>query len=71
VVVFTSGSTARNFVRLLGPDDGLRLLRSATVAAIGPTTAGVLRALGKEPEIVPRESTTKALAAAVEDFFSR
>ena len=68
-LVFTSSSTVRNFVSLLGDDRAAALLASAVVAALGPVTAETLRSAGKRAEIVPPENTIPALIAAILHFF--
>jgi uroporphyrinogen-III synthase len=63
--VFTSGSAVRHFFALLG-DDGARLaLQGAVIACIGPVTAGVVRALGLDVQVEPREHTVPAVVEAL------
>jgi len=63
VVTFTSSSTVRNFVALLGSHkrevDGIRL------ASIGPVTSSTLRALGLRVDIEAREFTIPGLSTAI------
>ncbi len=63
VVTFTSSSTVRNFVALLGPRraklDGIRL------ASIGPVTSSTLRELGLRVDIEAKEFSIPGLVAAV------
>src|SRR5271170_3280624 len=63
VVTFTSSSTARNFVRLLGPRetklDGIRF------ASIGPVTSSTLRELGWRVHIEAKEFTIPGLVEAI------
>jgi uroporphyrinogen III methyltransferase / synthase len=68
-VTFTSASTVRNFVRLLGEDQAPDLLRLTTVAAIGPVTAEAARQLGIEPAVVPGQYTVPALVDALVRHF--
>ena len=49
-ITFTSSSTARNFVDLLGPDYR-RKLGNAKLASIGPITTRTLRDAGLEPAV--------------------
>jgi len=49
-VTFTSSSTARNFVQLLGPDYR-QMLQGVKLASIGPITSQTLRQLGLEPAV--------------------
>jgi uroporphyrinogen-III synthase len=63
VVTFTSSSTVRNFVTLLGARraklDGIRL------ASIGPVTSSTLRELGLRVDIEAKEFSIPGLVAAV------
>lgn len=49
-VTFTSSSTARNFVTLLGSDYA-RQLQGVKLASIGPITTATIRELGLEPTV--------------------
>ncbi len=49
-VTFTSSSTARNLMTLLGGEVG-ELMKGLKIASIGPITTGTLRELGYEPTI--------------------
>ena len=53
LLVFTSPSTVRNFVNILGDQEGTRLLREAVVSALGPITARTVESFNKRPEILP------------------
>jgi uroporphyrinogen III methyltransferase/synthase len=66
-IAFTSSSTVRNFVDLLGADEARRRIRAGrpAIACIGPVTAETARALGLPVDVVPREYTGAALAAAL------
>jgi uroporphyrinogen III methyltransferase / synthase len=66
VVTFTSSSTVRNFVAMLGGVDLVKpLLQSVVVAAIGPITAKTTEEFGLTVSIVPGENTIPALADAI------
>jgi uroporphyrinogen III methyltransferase/synthase len=69
-IIFTSSSTVRNFVAILGKEKATRFLRKATVAALGPVTAGTVESFGKKPEILPRENTIQAVLEAIREFFA-
>ncbi len=69
LLVFTSSSTVRNFVEILGREAASTLLGKAVVAALGPITGKTAESFGKKPEIIPSESTIPALLNAVRDFF--
>ena len=71
VVTFTSASTVRNFVKLVGVEPAADLLGTTVVAAIGPVTAEAARQLGIETTIMPSTYTVTALAQAIADHFAR
>ena len=66
-VTFTSSSTVRNFVDLLGPRATARLVADGrpVVACIGPVTGETARALGLRVDVMPADYTVPALAAAL------
>jgi uroporphyrinogen-III synthase len=76
VVTFTSSSTVRNFVELLGPKrarasraqhaglDGIRM------ASIGPVTSATLRELDLQADISAKEFTIPGLVAAIVRSFA-
>jgi uroporphyrinogen-III synthase len=63
VVTFTSSSTARNFVALLGPNKGS--VENVCLASIGPVTSSTLRELGLQVDVEAKEFTIPGLAAAI------
>ena len=65
VVTFTSASTVRNFVKILGPDAAADLLNTTVVAAIGPITAEAATRLNIETTIMPSTYTVPALIDAI------
>jgi uroporphyrinogen-III synthase len=69
VVTFTSSSSVRNFVTLLGTHlanlDGIRL------ASIGPVTSSTLRELGFRVDIAARKFTIPGLVEAIVRFISK
>jgi uroporphyrinogen III methyltransferase/synthase len=67
-VTFTSSSTVRNFVELLGADAG-RVLGATLVACIGPVTAESARSCGLRVGIVADRYTTAGLVAALRGAF--
>jgi uroporphyrinogen III methyltransferase/synthase len=69
-VTFTSASTVRHFVELIGTDVAADLLRGTTVAAIGPVTAEAAAQFGIAATVVPAEYTIPALVEALADFFN-
>lgn len=70
VVTFTSASTVRNFVKILGSGPAADLLRTTLVAAIGPITAEAAGQLGIDTDIMPSTYTIPALVDAIADHFS-
>lgn len=69
VVTFTSASSVRHFVKLLGDEPAVDLLKGTTVASIGPVTAEAAQQLGIETTIMPKEYTVPALVDAIVAFF--
>ncbi len=65
VVTFTSSSTVRNFVDLLGSRQISRL-DEMRLASIGPVTSSTLRELGLRVDIQAKEFTIPGLIAAIE-----
>ncbi len=71
VITFTSSSTARNFVALLGRARGqecprqTRLLKGIHIASIGPVTSATLHELGLPPDIEAKKYTIPGLIQAI------
>jgi uroporphyrinogen-III synthase len=65
VVTFTSSSTARNFVILLGGSRVHPSLDGILTASIGPVTSSTLRELGLGVDIEAREFTIPGLVDAI------
>jgi uroporphyrinogen-III synthase len=63
VVTFTSSSTAKNFVTLLGP--GTKNLEGIRLASIGPVTTSTLRELGLRADLRAKEFTIPGLVEAI------
>jgi uroporphyrinogen III methyltransferase/synthase len=63
-ISFTSSSTVRNFVELLG-QDYLRLLAGVKIASIGPITTSTLRELGLTPTVQAEQFTVSGLVQAM------
>jgi uroporphyrinogen-III synthase len=66
VVTFTSSSTAKNFVELIGPRRK-SALDGVQTASIGPVTSATLRELGLPVNIAAREFTIPGLVTAIVD----
>ena len=70
VVTFTSSSTVKNFVQLLGSGPKARLLGGTQTASIGPVTSATLRELGLPVDIEAREFTIPGLVTAIVDVIT-
>ncbi|HSL24231.1 MAG TPA: uroporphyrinogen-III C-methyltransferase [Vicinamibacterales bacterium] len=70
-VTFTSASTVRNFVKMLGEEPAADLLKDTVVASIGPVTAEAAQVLGIATTVMPSEYTIPALVEALVDHFSK
>lgn len=73
VITFTSSSTVRNFVALLGSKtkhgrDARSYIGDARLASIGPVTSSTLRELGLPVDIEAKEFTIPALVKAIAAF---
>lgn len=68
VVTFTSSSTVRNLVDILGDDRGL--LEGCAIACIGPITAGTAKELGLSVNVVAAEHNVEGLADALVGYFA-
>jgi uroporphyrinogen-III synthase len=73
VVTFTSSSTVRNFVELLGPAQKARhkALAGIRMASIGPVTSATLRELGLPVDISAKEFTIPGLIKAIMGAMSK
>jgi uroporphyrinogen III methyltransferase/synthase len=68
-ITFTSSSTVRNFVSLLGRARARRALAGVAVASIGPVTSRTARGLGLQVAVEAKEFTTTGLVKALEKLF--
>jgi uroporphyrinogen-III synthase len=73
VVTFTSSSTVRNFVELLGGEQKARTnsLAEIQMASIGPVTSSTLREQGLSIDIAAKEFTIPGLVAAIVEKFAK
>jgi uroporphyrinogen III methyltransferase/synthase len=69
-VTFTSSSTVSNFFGLFDREEILPLLRSVTIASIGPITSRTAEEHGLKIDIQPRDYTIKGLAEAIRDHYA-
>lgn len=65
IITFTSSSTAKNFVTLLGGKRNLRRLNGIKAASIGPITSATLRECGLGVDIEAEEYTIPELVGAI------
>jgi len=71
VVTFTSPSSVRNFVQVLGAEPAADLLSATIVASIGPVTAEAAAQCHIKSTIVPATYTVPALVFAIVDYFEQ
>lgn len=70
-VLFTSGSTVRNFVNAVQPHEAaFKQVKRATIFCIGPVTAEAAQESGLPTRIIAQEATTESLVQAVQTYFS-
>jgi uroporphyrinogen III methyltransferase/synthase len=70
-VTFTSASTVRNFVAMLGQEQAVDLLRATTVASIGPVTAEAAQQLDIRTDVMPSRYTIPDLVDALVEHFAK
>jgi uroporphyrinogen III methyltransferase/synthase len=68
-VTFTSPSSVRNFVKMLGEDQAVDLLQATVVACIGPVTAEAAQQLGIATTVMPERFTVADLVDALVAHF--
>lgn len=76
VVTFTSSSTVKNFIHLLGPGQGqiaraIANLDGIRTASIGPVTSSTLREFGFRVDIAAKEFTIPGMVQAIVRAFAR
>jgi uroporphyrinogen III methyltransferase/synthase len=69
-VTFTSASTVRNFVEILGHEQAVDLLKSTVVASIGPVTAEAAQQLDIVTSVMPERYTIPDLVEALVAHFT-
>ncbi|HPD61727.1 MAG TPA: uroporphyrinogen-III synthase [Thermodesulfobacteriota bacterium] len=69
VITFTSSSTVKNFMELLGRENITEMIRGAVVASIGPITADSAASLGIRTDIMPENYTIPGLVKAISEYF--
>ncbi|HEY3302108.1 MAG TPA: uroporphyrinogen-III synthase [Candidatus Binatia bacterium] len=70
MVTFTSSSTVKNFVALLGADDVKGLLSATAIACIGPITQATAEELGVRVDAIAAEYTIPGLTRAIVEYFA-
>jgi uroporphyrinogen III methyltransferase/synthase len=70
IATFTSSSTVRNLVAMLGEADALTGEGRPLIACIGPITAETARELGLKVDVTASEYTIEGLVAALRDHFA-
>jgi len=70
-VTFTSSSSVRNFMELIGHKENPSLMENVIIACIGPVTARTAEEYGILVDIVPKEYTAPAFIEALADFFTK
>ena len=66
VITFTSSSTVKNFLTLMGDKSEIK---KAKIACIGPITAKTAQDAGLNVDIMPEQYTVSSLLDAIEIFF--
>ena len=66
-ITFTSSSTVRNLVDILGGDRSA--LESALIVCIGPVTAGTARELGMRVDLEADEHTVEGLVETLVNYY--
>lgn len=68
MITFTSSSTVRNVLEMLG-EEAETLLKNIDLASIGPITSGTLSAAGLNPAVEAKKYTTQGLKEAIVDYY--
>ncbi|HWJ02244.1 MAG TPA: uroporphyrinogen-III C-methyltransferase [Verrucomicrobiae bacterium] len=71
VVTFTSSSTVKNFVKLIGKDKLEEALKNVTIASIGPITSQTARDLGLPVHVEAEKYTIDGLLEAILEYYRR
>lgn len=69
LITFTSSSTVRNFISMLGTAQPMELVQGARVACIGPITARTAEEMGLPVHISARQYTIDGLLEAILDYY--
>lgn len=71
VATFTSSSTVKNFVDMVGKENVHQLLQDVTIASIGPITSQTILDYGLNVDIQPEEYTIPGLTNAIVNYYGR
>ncbi len=71
LITFTSSSTVKNLIGMLGKDELSWMKEKVKAAAIGPVTARTAREMGFEVAIMPAAYTIEALAEAIVEYYKK
>lgn len=71
IITFSSSSTIKNFLKIVGEKKGMKFLDNLVVACIGPTTAATAKEYKIRVNIVAREHTINGLIEALEDYYNK
>ncbi len=74
MVTFTSSSTVRNFLAMLGTEDSeeiRRLMKNVVIAAIGPITAKTVTDNGLQVDIQPESYTIPDLVQSIVEYYTK
>jgi uroporphyrinogen-III synthase len=69
-ILFFSPSAVQHFAELIGVEHLRSLQARLAITAVGPVTAGALRAAGAERIVVAADTTTAAVVQALEEYFA-
>ncbi len=70
-ITFTSSSTVKNFVKILGEENLRKTIKTAKVVCIGPVTAATAREIGIRVDKVARDYTIPGLVEALLEMFAK
>ena len=71
IITFTSGSTVKNFMDIVG-NDNRDALKDVKIACLSNVTSSVAdKDYGLKTDILPKENTTSSLAKAIEEHFAK
>ncbi|RKD22515.1 uroporphyrinogen III methyltransferase / synthase [Caminicella sporogenes DSM 14501] len=68
VITFTSSSTVKNFVKILGMEN-LKLINGAKIAVIGPITSTTAKEMGMNVDIEAKEYSISGLVDEILNYF--